>query len=222
MSVQPDRKPPRSEKEDRTLATYDQISPIWAKRNTTSDFWRDQFTKFTKLLPSGKIIDIGCGTGRDARLFLAANYDYLGIDASKGMVEQAKKEVPGAKFIQLDMYELSKLNEKFDGFWASASFLHIPKSNLQYILDSLKKITKSNAIGFISVKEGEGELVLNGSDGTERFFAFYSDVEFAQVLNNAGFEILERGRDLRDYSPPKNKSIWLTYLVQIKPTLSSQ
>ena len=49
-------------------------------------------------IKSGLIIDLGCGSGVSAQEFIKANYQVLGIDISRSMIEIAQKRVPEAEF----------------------------------------------------------------------------------------------------------------------------
>ena len=107
--------------------------------------------------------------------------------------------------------------DSFDGFWAAASLLHIPKLNAVKVLDQIKNVVKSGGIGFFAVKEGDDERMVKGSlKGDERFFAFYKEEEFLKLLQENRFEVLEYKRDMREYNPPKNLTVWLLYFVKVK------
>ncbi len=202
--------------EEKTLEFYQKSAEKWAEAHRIDlDCWRSQFENFNKLLSEGKIIDVGCGHGRDA-LFLNKQFKYIGIDISSELIEQARKLVPDADFRVMSMYNLDFPEHTFDGFWASAFFLHIPKSKIDDTLGKLKKVLKPNAIGFIAMKEGKEERMVADKLGGERFFAFYQQEEFAKVLERNSFEVLESTKDLRKYNPPQNLTVWLLYFIRAK------
>ncbi len=89
----------------------------------------DRLSKFRELLSSGRILEIGCGGGHDARWFVDNGYDYLGVDFYSGMLEQARGDNPGIRFDQTSVYDLD-FDEPFDGFWCAAVLLHIPKNRV--------------------------------------------------------------------------------------------
>jgi ubiquinone/menaquinone biosynthesis C-methylase UbiE len=67
-------------------------------------------------------LDLGCGTGRDASLFLTGkDYEYTGIDLSTGMIDEAKKLFPKVTFRQMDLSHLEFNNDSFDGFMVVCS-----------------------------------------------------------------------------------------------------
>ena len=54
-----------------TKGFYDKNAANWVIKRANLDACRAEFEDYRKLLPSGKILDLGCGTGRDASLFLS-------------------------------------------------------------------------------------------------------------------------------------------------------
>lgn len=197
-----------SPEEQKTLEAYKTIAQTRNKTHGNPDFWRSEFEKFNKLLSAGRIIDIGCGGGRDAILFTNAGYNYVGIDLSEDMLTGARELLPNADFRKMDMYSLDFPSRSFDGFWAAASLLHIPKRNIAKVFKQITNTVKSGGIGFFAVKEGEDEKMVKGSlEEDERFFAFYKEDEFLKLLQENGFEVLEHRRDMREYNPPKNLTV---------------
>ena len=133
------------------------------------------------------------------------------------MLAGAKELIPDADFRKMNMYNLSFPAGSFDGFWAAASLLHIPKRNVATVLEQIKKVVKYGGVGFFAVKEGEDERMVKGSvEGDERFFAFYKEDEFLKLLQENGFEVLEHSRDMREYNPSRNLTVWLLYFVKVK------
>lgn len=204
-----------SQEEQKTLESYKKIAAARGKTHADPEFWRAEFEKFRRLLPSGTVVDIGCGSGRDA-LLLADEYDYIGIDASNEMLSGARDLVPAADFRTMGMYSLDFSSRSVDGFWAAASLLHIPKRNAGTVLHEIRRVTKLGGIGFIAMKEGVGERMVRGPfEGDDRFYAFYEQPEFAAVLEENGFKVLGSSRDLREYNPPMNLTVWLLYFVTV-------
>lgn len=70
---------------EETKKTYDTIAAEYSKANF-KPFWVEEFKKYSSLVEGKKILDIGCGAGRDAVVFTEAGFDYTGIDASQAML----------------------------------------------------------------------------------------------------------------------------------------
>ena len=162
---------------------------------------------FYKLLPSGKIIEIGCGGGRDAKDYLLGKYDYAGTDVSEPLLKEARKLNPGAEFKNQSVYELNFPENTFDGFWASAVLLHIPKNRISEVLRKIRKVVKNNGIGFITVKDGQGEK----EDEEGRLFSYYTKQEFDTILRETNFEVADYM-----YQPMTEKTKWHIYVVKIR------
>lgn len=181
---------------DQTIQTYNRVAKGYDEVNLSEDWYKKEFQIFRKLLPSGKIIDIGCGAGRDTVLFLKNGYGYVGIDASRSMLKLARKRNKKAKFLFADFYKLDFPKESFDGFWAAASLLHVPKRRILKVLKSIRSIMKPNALGFVSVRRKisafkEGTLVEKKyGQLIKRYFTHYTRPELIKVLNDGGFRVV--------------------------------
>jgi ubiquinone/menaquinone biosynthesis C-methylase UbiE len=117
----------------------------------------------------------------------------VGVDAAASFIKIASKNAPRAKFIKMDMRHLEFPENSFDGIWACASFLHIPKSEAKDTLSGFSRVLKSHGILYISVKEGVVEKFLKKEEylGHRKFFAFYTESEFKKLLTLSGFSILK-------------------------------
>jgi SAM-dependent methyltransferase len=159
-------------------------------------------------LPEGKLLEIGSGGGRDAKELIKLGYDYTGTDISKSLIKQAKKNNPGAIFLEKSVYDLGYTDD-FDGFWCSAVLLHIPRPKINRALESIKKAMHNNAVGFISIKEGDGEQ-MESSGELKRLFTYWHNNEFNKILRDQGFDIL-----YKDYKPVTEHTKWLIYFVRV-------
>ncbi|MEI6238222.1 MAG: methyltransferase domain-containing protein [bacterium] len=198
----------------KTIDSYNKIAEEYHKRNAKT-IWSKEYKTFRELLVGkSNILEIGCGTGRDAEELVKMDFNYTGIDASSGMLNLAKKRVPKGKFIINDFFKLDFPAESFDGFWAAASFLHVPKAEIDKVLIEAKRILRQNGIGFISMKEktdkDEGVISETKAGGIQRYFAFYKQEEFSQILERNGFQIIEKVIEVED-DPLAQR--WLGFFV---------
>lgn len=199
-----------NDKEKATLGYYNSHAEEWVQDRHPGDtsFWQKELEHFHELLKAGKVLEIGTGSGREAAILLKYGYDYTGIDASIGLLDIARKNLPRGKFLHQTFYELNFPENSFDGFWTSATLLHVPKGRIEEVLLRIKHVIKPNAVGFISLKQGTGESV---EESTGRLFSYYSVEEFNRNLNKVGLSLIEEPA-IR----PKDKrgNIWLTYFVR--------
>jgi len=165
------------------------------------------YEPFLKLLPNNaKILDLGCGPGRDLKYFKDLGHDVLGIDPSSEMVKLAS-EYTGAQVIQAKAQKLSYQNE-FDGIWACASLLHIPSTELPKVFDSIFRALKSHGVLFCCFKYGDFEGIRE--DG--RYFTYLHEEFLREILSKTpGLSINQiwNSTDLRD----KKDLNWINCLL---------
>ena len=175
----------------KTIEEYEKKAEEYSKtRQNIDPKLRETADFFIKHLKGKKILDVGCGSGRDSQYFAERGLQVIGIDAVKAFIKIAKSKVPKAKFKLMDMRKLEFLGNSFDGLWASASLLHIPKAEAKQTIEEFKRVLKPNGILFIGVKQGEGERFVQ-EDNMERFFAYYTKEELEKLIEETGFKILQ-------------------------------
>jgi SAM-dependent methyltransferase len=200
------------EQEQATIQTYDKHAAWWAGGHANRSEYKDTIAKLNKFLPEGSILEIGAGGGYDAGLLADAGYEYLGTDASIGMVEAARSVNPDMHFEQLNVYDLGKLKLQFDGFWACAVLLHIPKRRIDEALQSIAGVVKPGGVGFISMKDGDvEEFEEREKQGRkeDRLFAYWHRDEFEEVLNHNGFTVVDY-----QYVPVNERTNWHRFIVR--------
>lgn len=164
------------------------------------------YAPFLDLLPKrARILDAGCGSARDAAAFAALGYRLQAIDSSPAMVQMAKQRQIPAEVMKFQEMTYQK---KFDGLWACASLLHIPRIEINRVLDRFLVALKPRGILFASLKEGHGERIVE--DG--RFFSYYELDEFTQVLKRSSWRVIRSTRTVG-----ADGRVWLNYLAQ-RPT----
>lgn len=176
---------------DETINTYDKIARHYAEYSFPR-LSQYQLMQFSSLLLTGnKVLDVGCGSGRDTQFLRDEGHEVIGIDASSGMIEEAKRLV-GGDFRLMDMKKLDFSENSIDGLWCCASLLHQPKNNLSSTLREFHRVLKNGGVAYIALKEGIGEMVIRTPNALNepRFFAFYSQEEIAKALKIEGFNII--------------------------------
>ena len=197
------------------IKVYADLAKYWGTDIAKSDWGLDQLEKFVSLVTQSggkKVLDLGCGSGIQSKQLFHAGLEVVGFDLSPEMIRQAKKRVPGAKFIVGDMTILDKriypeLAEGFDGVFAQASLLHVPKKLIPKVLGSIHDILRTNGILYLALKEGVGEKEVEEERLgmiIKRFFSFFTKVEIEGYLKNAKFQVLKVRRFLG-----KSPTIWL-------------
>lgn len=150
----------------------------------------DQLDEFIAKLPKGaRVLDLGCGSGRDAAYLTDAALHVIGVDLSEGLIGEAKKKRPDIDFRVMDMENLTFEENCFDGVWSKLAILHVEREQLPQILQSVSKLLKPNGVLMIETKQGEGEGVepVSFSANEERYFVYYGLEELIRMFESAGF-----------------------------------
>lgn len=123
------------------------------------------YERFLSRVPHrGRILDVGCGSGRDLKAFKSRGYRPFGIDSSSKLVRLAR-EYAGVECEVRRIQDIAYDGE-FDAVWACASLLHLPKSELGEALKRLRRALVKNGVLFASVQIGQGEQVLRMAGST--------------------------------------------------------
>jgi len=143
--------------------------------------------KFLEELEEGKILDVGCGTGRDVEYFIEQGFEALGIDSAQGMIERARRNRKG-EFIQKDMLEMEFKEDSFDGIWCCASIFFLPYEDMKKVLENFQEILSPEGSLFVSFRKGRGKE--KKAIWGERITQYcLSEEEATKLLENKGFQI---------------------------------
>ena len=144
------------------------------------------YKAFLKLVPKGgKILDLGCGSGRDSMNFMKLGYEVTSVDGAKKLAKRAS--VLLGKEVIVSTFEELELKEKFHGIWACASLLHIKREDLKIVLNNLYNNLDDNGVFYMSFKYGEKEYV----DDKNRYFNCFTDESIISFINeNTKYNIL--------------------------------
>lgn len=191
-----------------TIESYDRYHQVYDAE--TTEFW-DKFPKkiikeFINKLQGKKVLDLGSGPGRDAKLLRDNNIEVLCFDASEQMIKRTKEL--GFESILGDMNKLDFSDKSFDGVWAFTSLLHITEIQMRKVLEKIHKVLKPGGILFLGMIDGEfeGEVVRENMPGAKRYFHFYTDKQLKSILEDTGFKFEYQNRYI-----PHSKS----YICQI-------
>lgn len=179
-----------------TIRWYDKNAAQYAKTALEHAAY-DQILEFLNLIPrGGKILDAGCGSGRDTSIFVEKGYEAVGIDLSVGLLNEAKKSYPKVDFIKGNLLDLPFSDQYFDGVWVHTSLLHFETvGEVKKALGEFKKVLKEKGILHVLVKSQTGNqktaVVSDAYSKHDRFFQYFTKEELDTLLKEAGFRILK-------------------------------
>jgi SAM-dependent methyltransferase len=152
--------------------------------------------------PPFRILDLGCGPGRDLRAFKALGHEPVGLDGSAHFVEMAQNW-SGCTVLHQDFVALDLPPASFDGVFANASLFHVPSAVLPDVLLRLHAALKPRGVLFSSNPRGHNEEGWNGP----RYGCYYDFETWSEVVTAAGFEPITHY--YRPAGLPREQQPWL-------------
>lgn len=165
------------------------------------------YQEFIPYLPTkARIIDAGCGSGRDTLYFLNQGHDVIAFDASKELVTLAEKHtnhrIQHSTFLSFTTEQNSQ-----DGIWACASLLHVPMNELVQTFLHLSQFLKTGGTFYCSFKYGNDEVERNG-----RHFTNLDEILLEQLLSTLPLSI-QKTWITEDLRPDRADDKWLNAIL---------
>ena len=152
--------------DEETLQFYRNHAQAYAGREIAK---HTRLNRFLALLPpGGSILELGCGAGADSAQMLARGFDVSPTDGSPELAIEASRRL-GRPVETLLFHDLDKL-EAYDGVWANACLLHVPRPDLAKILTLIWRALRPAGYFYASYKTGDTE----GRDALNRYYNYPS------------------------------------------------
>jgi len=190
-----------------TLAYYNQNAEAFAGSTANVEFSQMQ-QRFERLLsPGARILDFGCGSGRDAKHFLDAGFDVTATDGSAELCKLAHG-LTGLPIRHELFQDLADI-DAYDGIWACSSILHLPKPELTDVFGKMRDALRPGGIIYTSFKHGTFEGVRNG-----RYFTDFTEPAFREFLAGIPSLRIEELWITGDVRPGREDEKWLNLLLR--------
>lgn len=190
-----------------TIDYYNRNVQSFIDGTVSVDFTQIQ-NVFLELLPKdARILDFGCGSGRDTKYFLDCGYQVEAIDGSMELC-RAASEYTGIHVKQMLFQELAEV-EKYDGIWACASILHVKKAELPDIIRKMSLATKENGIIYVSFKYEDYEGERNG-----RYFTDMTEISMKELLAAFPELVVEKQWVTDDVRAGRGDERWLNMILR--------
>jgi len=178
--------------------TYNRIAKDWIEDHDPDTWWVSGTDEFIKMLPKGaKVLDVGCGGGIKTKYLSDHGLAATGADFSEEMIRLVKERFPKINFFVQDIRQPIRVGEGFDGVFAQAVLLHIPKKEVVEVLKNLLAPLKPGGLLYVAVKKiklgkPEEEVVKENDYNYdyERFFSYFVPEEMANYFAKAGLKII--------------------------------
>ena len=192
-----------------TLQYYEDHAEEFAANTINADM-EAMRGRFLAYLPEGaRIMDFGCGTGRDAKAFCDLGYEVAALDGSEALCRIAC-DLTGLPVRCMDFSSYSPAQgEQYDGIWACASLLHLKKNELPPVMHSLGRALNVGGIFYVSFKYGDFEGERNG-----RYFSDFTLEGFREFM-----KLLPEFREVEhwitgDVRPGRGDERWLNMILE--------
>lgn len=190
-----------------TLDYYNDNAREFAASTVAVDFAQIQ-DRFMALLPEGgRILDLGCGSGRDSKRFLDEGFAVDATDGSAELCRIASKYV-GIP-VRCELFSELSATEAYDGIWACSSILHAPKVELPDIFAKMVRALKPNSVIYTSFKYGDFDGMRNG-----RHFSDFTEESFDEFMGQIGRLEIGDHWITSDVRPGRSEEKWLNLILR--------
>jgi cyclopropane fatty-acyl-phospholipid synthase-like methyltransferase len=155
-----------------------------AQDNTTLAFYAEQAQAYTsrgqdaaahvldifleRLPPGASVLELGCGAGQDSEFMIARGFDVTPTDGTAEIAQAAERRL--GRPVGVLLFGDIDVRERFDGVWANACLLHVPRAELPGIIARIRAALKPGGVFYASFKAGEAE----GRDTFDRYYNYPS------------------------------------------------
>lgn len=183
-------------------STYNRIAKDWFKEHKEDTWWIEGINRFISFLrPNALVLDVGCGAGLKSKYIIEKRLQIVGIDFSREMIEIAKQKVKKGEFYVMDLKDIMKLPQLFDGILVHQVLIHFPKKEIKNILQIIISKLRQKGYLYIVVKEKkteskEEEIITENDYGYKysRFFSYFNLDELENHLTDVGMVVCWKNR----------------------------
>lgn len=200
---------------NKTIEFYDSNAVDFCQKHDAVRL--DPFHKAVRenLAAGSRIIELGCGSGRDAARSFADGYDIIALDGSKGLLAEIPKIHPELKDRLVFGILPCKLNfadEYFDGFYSVACLMHLYEEELKETLKELYRVTKKAGVGLVSLPTTRKDVGADGIDEKGRVMTLIPIETWEKHFKEAGFSVSHGEEEADKLERPG--VFWITFILK--------
>ncbi|MDO8264838.1 MAG: methyltransferase domain-containing protein [Candidatus Parcubacteria bacterium] len=201
----------------KTVENYNLIADDFSR--TRKEAWPEiKFLFESHIIPGDKVLDLGCGNGRQYQFIMETEGEYFGVDNSEKLIEICKKKYPEGKFQTANALNLPYPDNYFDKVYSIAVLHHMPSDEFRfrflqeanrvlkpggllimtvwkfYQFSDLMKIFKNNIIRLFGFSKLDfNDIFEPWGKKTERYYHFFPKKELINLTERVGFKIKDVG-----------------------------
>ena len=167
--------------------------------------------------PKSKLLDVGCGSGRDLALLASLGHDCFGIDATPEFVALSQNlhtELRGKVLIGTLPNFSPPFDGEFDGILCSAVLMHIAENELEASAISIKKCLKNNGRLLYSVPSKRADVVTANRDSNGRLFIPDQSDRLLKIFKTLGFNLISKWQNTDSLG--RDSVEWTSVLMELK------
>jgi len=166
--------------------------------------------------PKSKLLDIGCGSGRDLALLASQGHKCFGVDATPEFVDLSQSLHPELKGKVLNAalpnFE-PPFGGDFDGVLCSAVLMHIPESELVPAAVSIKRCLKRHGRLLYSVPSKRLDVVTENRDANGRLFVPDQSDRLQTIFEQLGFSLISKWNNTDSLG--RDSVEWISVLMEL-------
>jgi ubiquinone/menaquinone biosynthesis C-methylase UbiE len=173
--------------------SYDQVAHEYARLEGESEWPRMRWLRklLDRLEPGSSVLDLGCGSGEPADVEISKEHQVTGVDISQTQITLARQNVPTGHFLHGDAGSVEFPPSSFDAVVSFYTLEHIPREEHQIVLQRINNWLQVGGLLLISIEAGDYDDVMGEWLGVPMFISCYDPETMKQMVNEAGFELLE-------------------------------
>jgi len=193
---------------NKTLTYYDENAVVLSKRYNSANVENIHKILTTTFPQKSKLLELGCGSGRDINFMSNKGHEIIGIDGSFKMIEEAKKNHPNIKnkIFYKKVQDLDFDENSFDGIYSIATLMHLTTFEIESAIDKIHYILKQGGKVVISISVKRNDI-----DENERYFNNLEISKWEEMFKNK-FKIIDR--ILSSDGLNRSGFEWFTYVLK--------
>ena len=197
-----------SKESDITLNYYKENANNFVSDTLSTNMHTLQDDFISMLAQKGRVLDLGCGSGRDSKYFIDKGFLVTSVDGSQELCKIAENVI-NQKVI-CSRFEDFNTSEKYIGVWACASLLHLNKADIKSVITKISKFIVKDGVFYMSFKYGDFEGFRNG-----RYFTDLTEFSFSEIIKNIPNILIEKEYITGDARVGRENEKWLNVFCKI-------